>query len=167
MRFSQSKGNLRAEKSVGQCKKKSLWPWFELLMRGTLTGLGCNLKAAVHLNYQMEFYLLWCCFDVRSHLRCLFSPLLQYYCTHFKKQPLLCICVLLLQFIFLVLYYKPTTTKLWFTVRLAKNGWARHALSLYPSLFIAQTIKLRRPSLACCYSARPWVALPASQTGVP
>ncbi len=49
-----------------------------------------------------------------------------------------------------------------------KNGWDHCCtVSLYQSLFIAQTIKPRRPSLACCYSAGPWVALPASQTGVP
>lgn len=34
-------------------------------------------------------------------------------------------------------------------------------------LFIAQTIRQRRPSLPHCSSAGPPVALPASQTGVP
>lgn len=34
-------------------------------------------------------------------------------------------------------------------------------------LFIAQTIRQRRPSLPRCSSAGPPVAMPASQTGVP
>lgn len=67
---------------------------------------------------------------------------------------------------------KPTEQKLavhfdWIQGK-KENTRERHTFSLpHPLLFIAQTIKLKRPSLACCYSAGPQVALPASQTGVP
>lgn len=108
---------------------------------------------------QMQFLLLQCHFNSQSSGLSVGSPFLVT-SLHFVK-PNDCI----LSSSNPLTQRHSKSSRRWTAPRLEKK--TRLVFAPPPRLFIAQTIKLKRPSLACCFSAGPQVALPASKTGVP